>query len=267
MSHLVLMAVLTFMFGNPSQPDDRWHFGSYVLERSAHTGRGSGYRILKNDSEVHAAGPAGFRIISVANGKEIDMVEPTASDITGDGIPDLIIEEFPRTPGCCFNYSILSLGPKFKEVAYLTGFPSTMIFEDINRDSIYEITGEDWTFVSNYASPRIILAYRNGGYRLAMNLMKRTPPSRVALEAEAKKLAVGSPVAGLPIPLEAYARVVNMIYEGNAHSALRLLDWVWPDSNPGIEEFKKTFLSDLEKSPYWAEIRSVNGNAFDGFPR
>jgi hypothetical protein len=252
---------------NETQPEETWHFGQYRLERSYRIQGSSGYRIYKKDELVYSADPAGFGIISVSHGKQINPPEPTVTDITGNVVPELIIEEYPRNPGCCFSYSIFALGAtKFREVAHLTGFPSPMTFEDVNHDSIYEITGEDETFVSHYASPRIVLGYKGGEYKLATNLMRHAPPTSAALAARAKKVDPNSLMPDLSMAPDVYSYMLDLIYQGNARSALRFLDLVWPNAKPGKDEFRTQLLTDLEKSPYWAQIRAMNGTALNGAP-
>src|SRR5689334_21841279 len=116
-----VLALILFLVTVPqdAQPNTEraWHFGHYKVQASNEVIGSNGYRIYKDGEQVFAGDPAGFDIISVSKGKEVQLNEPTVSDITGDGVPDLIIEEYPRNPGCCFTYAIFSLGTKFREIS------------------------------------------------------------------------------------------------------------------------------------------------------
>jgi hypothetical protein len=262
MNVLALILVIG-LFPQESQPNTErsWHFGHYRVQASNDVIGSNGYRIYKDAEQVFAADPAGFDIISVSKGKQLRPNEPTVTDITGDGIPDLIIEEYPRNPGCCFGYSIFSLGTKFRQISHLSGLATSLTFQDVNRDGIYEIVGEDWSFLSHYASPQIVFGYRNGEYQMATTLMRKAPPTPLVLAARSRKLAAIVPPPGSAVPYELYEYMLELVYGGNAQSAWQALERVWPKGKPGKAEFRQDFLSELEKSPFWPQIRRMNGNA------
>jgi hypothetical protein len=258
---MLLQIVIAMALTEPqaAAADEGWSVGHYKIEiRSEQSGE-RGYRILKDNQQVFAQTPGQVRIISVFRGREIDSEEPKTTDITGDGIPDMIVEGFPRFQSCCFSYAIFSLGTRFRQIAALTGFRSPLTFQDLNRDSIYEITGEDWTFTSWYASPRIIFAYNGREYRFAPNRMRRLPPTSAALAAKAKTVARAQKVAGLSLPAEAYWFMLDLVYGGNVRSAWKFLDLLWPvRDSAGKADFREGFMMQLRRSPYWPEIRALN---------
>jgi hypothetical protein len=258
-----LFTMLLFMFGHVlayGGAADGKSFGDYQLVTWYPMGPGIGYRILKNGEEVFSTTVAGFRVISVSHGKEVDTSQPKATDITGDGVPDLIIEEFPRLPGCCWTYSIFGLGQEFHEIAHLSGFSGPMTFEDVNHNSEYEITGVDTSFGCWYASPRIVFGYIRKEYRLATGLMRHPSPSLDVLAGKAREFSRATKPAGFAIAPEAYQYLLDLAYSGNMKSAWRLVDLLWPAKDAKTKPaFHQDFLDHLQESPYWDQIRIMNG--------
>jgi hypothetical protein len=261
---MILALALLLLAPSPQTPhrrvDHSWTFGNYRLDAWYEQTGGRSYRILKNGDEVFSETAGEFRIVSVLRGKEIDLPEPKVADITADGIPELIIETFPRIHSCCFAYSVFSLGSRFRRVAHLTGFKSPLTFQDLNRDSIYEITGEDWAFTSWYASPRIVFGYARGEYRFARNFMRKPAPLPATLSAKAREFKKSQKFAGLPLPVQAYWFMLDLTYSGNLQAAWSVLDLMWPATDAaGKKDFRDGFMLRLRQSRYWPEISAMNG--------
>jgi hypothetical protein len=240
--------------------DGRWTFGDYQVIAWYPNAVTAGYRILQKGDEVFSTTTAGFRIISVARGKEVELPQPAVSDITGDGAPDLIVEEYPHEAGCCWAYSIFQLGANFRQMAHVSGFTSPMTFEDVNRNSVYEITGQDWSFNDWYATAPIILGHIRGEYRLATGLMRRPAPSAAVLATKARKFNAAAKPAGLAVAPEAYQYMLDLVYSGNAKSAWRLLDLLQLAKDAQDKAaFRDDFVEHLKASPYWDAIHDLNG--------
>jgi hypothetical protein len=85
---------------------------------------------------------------------------------------------------------VFSLGQEFKLLDEIAGEHTFPEFVDVDRDGIYEVKCQDWTFAyweTSFAespAPEIILRYRNGKYVLAADLMKRPAKSPYDLEKE-----------------------------------------------------------------------------------
>jgi hypothetical protein len=241
------------------QPEETLTFGEYRFEVSYRPSGGRGYRITKDGQELYTASPGQFNLISVSKGKQIYPAEPTVTDITGDKSPDLIVEEFPLGLRCCWSYSIFSLGSKFSLIGRLEGFTSPMTFEDVNNDSVYEVTGYDFTYNDWYASPRVILSYSKGQFRFSPELMRRPAPDNGTLTAKAQEFLKSERPALLPVPPDVHRYMLDLIYSGNAQSAWDFLDLSWPKDNPGKDEFRQSFLEKVKQSPYWENLQAMNG--------
>jgi hypothetical protein len=242
------------------QAEESRNFGEYRFEIGYEPSGGRNYKILKDGQELHQARPGQLKLLSVSNGKQIDPTEPTVTDITGDGTPELIVEEFPMNRSCCWSYSIFSLGRTFKQMARLEGFRSPITFEDVNRDKVYEVVTYDWSYMDWYASPRVVLSYdeKAGEYRFAANLMKADAPSQTTLASRLREVQDAQRPALFPVPPEVHRYMLDLIYSGNSQAAFNFLDLAWPKEQEGKEAFVSEFSEKLKASPYWDEIRAMS---------
>jgi hypothetical protein len=257
---LTLAALLCFSsYGHTAE--DAWSLGPYKVETSYESSGGRRYTITRNGEALFSKFAGQFWFVSVAGRQPSSSLhEPVLKDINGDGVRDLIVEQYPVGGHCCWSYSVFSMGSKFKPVAEIGGFPSPMSFQDVNGDSVYEIVGEDSTFYSWYASPRIILRYDSGlgTYRLAASLMKRAAPTAEQMAAKAREFSKATRYAGYPVAPEVYRYMLDLIYSGNAQSAWRFLELAWQATPQERQSFIATLRGQLNRSPYAAEIEAMN---------
>jgi hypothetical protein len=252
------MLMLLTLMGFLATADQSWTVGKYKVETAYEKNGERRLSIVKGGAEVYSKTAGQFWFISASKGKGKSSYDPVASDVTGDGVPDLVLETFPRSGTCCWSYTIVSLGTQVKEVASAGGFPSPMDLQDVNGDGVYEITGDDWSFYSWYASPRFVLRNDKGEFHLASHLMRRPAPTRAELTAKAAEFRKATVYAGFPVAPEVYRYMLDLIYSGNDEAAWAFLDMAWPKQNPGKKEFLESFKQQLAKSPFWPEILAMN---------
>lgn len=200
------------------------------------------------------------------------------TDINGDGVPEVIVNEDTREWHCCDVYAIFSLGKSLKLITVLYGEHSYFDFKDLDNDGKYEAIGRDWNFAywsTSFAgspAPEVILRWKNGKYRLAEDLMKKPPPEKkelLEIASEFKKNAVFyGEIQKLHWEPEWWAVMIKLIYTGNGNLAWEFCDWFWPvpeEKSLGEKYFKekKVFLGEfkkqLKKSYYWADLKKMNG--------
>ncbi|MBN1364560.1 MAG: hypothetical protein JW976_07135 [Syntrophaceae bacterium] len=203
------------------------------------------------------------------------------TDINGDGIPEIIIEQYSGGAHCCYSYDIFSLGKKLRLIDSLDGTHSTFDFEDLDGDGKYEAIGTDFVFVywaglfgfPDSPAPGIILRWKNGKYRLAGDLMKKPPPLEKDLykkmpyiDREDRSYSVLTREERSYLVLTTV--MVELIYTGNGNLALKYCDWFMKNiykDKPKKEIIKKRdeFLADFKKqlkeSFYWPELKKMNG--------
>src|SRR4051812_20974525 len=120
-----MIAILTLSpAANAATPEDHWTVGHYQIESSYETNGDRRLTIVKDGRTVYSKSMGQFSFLSLSHGKQTgSQSDPVAEDINGDGIPDLVMEHFPKSASCCFGYTIVSLGETPKELAEIDGFP------------------------------------------------------------------------------------------------------------------------------------------------
>lgn len=206
----------------------------------------------------------------------------------GSGSPEIIIERANCGAKCLYEYSIFSLGPNFKKLAKIETGNDSIEFIDIGGDGSVEGIGVEDTFsnwnFSSATSPRIkvILRIKDGKLRLAADLMKAPAPTATYMKkiiAETKT-AMQPPKEGdagesesrdsdkITMPFDLPTNMLELIYSGNGKSAWEFLDAVWPKRDLTFEgekapvtkqQFVEEFKKQLAKSPYWNDVKSLNG--------
>jgi hypothetical protein len=189
-----------------------------------------------------------------------------ARDITGDDVPDVVVEQFSGGMHCCIQTTVLGLGAALQVHGTIYGGDGDVEFEDLDRDGAMEARVGDWRFAywREYAFvetqvPEVILRFTPQGYRPACDLMATPPPDSAALSDKARELSDGW-TAGDPPP-ELWGYAVELVYQGHARRAWRFLDLAWPPSIPGKHEFVRDLRSRLQGSPCWSEPPSERRTA------
>src|SRR6266567_2643347 len=198
-----------------------------------------------------------------------DELTPIGTDVTGLGIPDLVIGEWTGGAHCCFVFHVFELGPeKLRKAATIDGKHSDRAqFQDIDHDGRFEFLMNDWTFAywrtgfMQSPTPDLILRFRDGKFRLALDLMRKPSPTDGELAQRAKDIAQKWDSFESGPPHEYWGELLELIYSGNAESAWRFADQCWPRDKDGKEEFMRDFRKQLRQSPYWDELRELNGHA------
>jgi hypothetical protein len=219
--------------------------GAYVIRLVADSAaRERIVDIKQNNHRVFAARAADARL------------EFVGKDVTGDRVPDVVVQAFSGGMHCCTQATILSLGAQIATVATIEGADGDVELDDVDGDGIPEVKVGDWRFAywREYAFvetqvPEVILRYDHGAYRPACDLMKEPPPDRAALERKARTLTDGW-LSGDP-PAEFYGYILDLVYAGNADLAWRWADRAWPPGIPGKTEYLTDFKDRLQGSACW----------------
>ena len=184
-------------------------------------------------------------------------LEHVGTDITGDGVPDVVVQAFTGGLHCCSQAIILSLGDSLADLGSIDGADGEVEFEDLDGDSLPEARVGDWRFAywRDYPfveteAPSVILKFRDGAFRPACDLMRDDPPDERTLRQRARELSRGW-VAGDPPP-DLWGYAVDLVYAGHPDLAWRFLDLAWPTRVPGKDEFVRDLKDRLNGSPCWS---------------
>lgn len=198
-----------------------------------------------------------------------DTVLIKCADLTGDGVIDLVVQEWNGGAYGCYKYDIYSLGKTFKHIWHHDAVYGHLRLEFPPKRQA-QLVVEDTTFCNfksiaqgSGARPKVYLSWRNGFK------VERTSTIAAAL-ASAKKVAAADnrnagsigntcTVGNTDPESEAGARLfVELIYSGQAAKALALLDKL--ELGPK-RDYLKSFFSTLRTSPFFYEIISLNNES------
>ncbi|HOT36598.1 MAG TPA: hypothetical protein PLT86_08030 [Candidatus Latescibacteria bacterium] len=243
----------------------RKSFRNYVVKIYGHGygiyDDGGSVEITRNGTRVFA-GHSGRIEIACVDGGEGDTCTTTliGRDVTGDGIPDLVLTGYSGGMHCCHSLDFFELGSQFRHIQSVYSDDAHFSrFVNLDADPALEIEVDD----ASYAYGRvwtgpifnpIILKFQNGQYRMAGNLMRKPPMTRRELETLADSARAYS-------YLEDGLRhdMLSLIYTGNARQAWELCALTWPPDVAGRQAFLTTFVTNLPKGRYWRELLEMNG--------
>ena len=265
-------------FGDQPEDNERFRTWSYSVGRY----RILGIRDLHADEEVaaHLEIYDGDHIIFEADGYDFNLVDDgwLGQDITGNGVPCVMVEEFSGGAHCCSTYLLLEFGPSFREAATIEARDSGIELADLNGDGLPEVMlGDyslDYAFACHAASPipRLVLRYHEGeGYEVAADLMRTEPPNEQALrevaetvwnecqeEQEDGLVRLLSPV-GWGNGTTLWGTMLDLIYGGHEDLALEFFNMAWPPWADGKEEALAHFRQEVASSPWYQQVAAQTG--------
>ena len=189
-------------------------------------------------------------------------------DITGDGNPNMVIREWGGGAHGPHFFHIYELEPRFRFIQCIQIGNGS--FDNLDADPAIELKVYDGVFSylrSSYAgSPYIpvYLKYRDGAYRLALDIMRKAPLPPTKLSEIADLIRVlpewKDPVDHTgPPPMSLWHEVIDLVYSGNLTQARILFHLSWPYYIEGRNEAWADFLERLSSSDYWKGIQEING--------
>ncbi len=239
------------------------------------------YEILKDGQILYSEGGGKFHIGTLYT-KNDPLAVQNGQDITGDGIPDLVITEWSGGAHCCMTVRIFQIGEEFKLLATIKPEDGDSgVFEDMDGDSSLEFKTVDFAFAyfpqsfAGSSAPKIVLRYSGqGGYRFAMDLMRVPPPTNDELTqcaemARNQKTWITTYPAfdelrlkGKPLqvpkanhPQQLWQLIVDLIYTGNEEYAWKFFNSAWPENVPGKDYYVQEFNKRLHGSQHWNDVQ------------
>ncbi|HET7174670.1 MAG TPA: hypothetical protein VFK21_01565 [Gammaproteobacteria bacterium] len=194
-------------------------------------------------------------------------------DLTGEGLPDLLLSEWSGGAHCCYTFHLFQLGTEFRKVQSL---PLLDADESafVRRPGVkgLVLASSDYSafayFPADFAgSPagRVFLSYQQGRFRLDTALMRATAP-RPGEIGRCAALFKRSRDWRTAQPMGMWYYATDLIYTGHEGDALSFLKESWGSSAAGRDRYLAEYQRRLRKSVYYPELRllqSVGPSATD----
>ncbi len=251
----------------PGQLQDTKTFRVYVIRtyRNAQTGCAS-LEVWVESHRIYRTFTVGEFLVGKLHGSPTPPERIALGNaIIGRGVPIMVVSEWSGGAHCCYTAHLFAMEHGVLKLLSLEGQHGPLEFQDLDGDGILEVIKRDWTFaawkagIAQSPAPKVILRFTHGGYQLAPELMRKppTPPAELAARATALQQRQEWQ-AGLPPP-EVWGAMLDLIYSGNARQAWELLDQAWRGEAAEKAEFLHEFRAQLATSPYWPQIKAMNG--------
>ena len=254
---------------------DPWtiHIGDYTVKTE---------RAITNDEPVMELEVwKGQTLLYQAEGNRFELANDQESDdgttnayfepgvnVTGNGIPNLIVTDYSDGAHCCLTYYIFELGDKFRLIDTIPAEHGTIDFQDLNGDGIPVIEMSDWSYAyvfgcfASSPAPDVTLQYTNGHYEIAPDLMQTPAPDAEELQqmADEIKTNYAQMVEADEVSDEwaaetgLWRQMLDLIYGGHEDEARRLYDMAWPAEAEGKDEALADFVAAVSSSLYWQAV-------------
>lgn len=182
-------------------------------------------------------------------------------DITGNGLPNLVISNWTGGAHCCNLLHIFEMGKKLRKLVTVEANSSSVSLIDLDHDGFPEIEfwdgAIDYLFASFGGSPggRVVLKFKKDHYEVATHLMKKPLPNLNQMNIARKKIRVAFKKEKTPdLPYEFLNLMMELSYSGHSKLALKIATEEWPTEREGLSDFKEKFLQALKESRYWKEF-------------
>lgn len=185
-------------------------------------------------------------------------------NVTGDGLPDLVVYAFNGNAYLFPTLHIYELGPDLREVfgldEYVYGFKKTDQGADWKIFLGDEAALMQWGHV--WYGIQVIMAFDNEAkkYRLVDSLMRKPLPSRQDLDRMADEIRKDEAWEYVPGSERMTIEILELIYGGNGSYVDQLLERAWNPKFPGKAEFRAELIDCyLRRSSWWNDLAQLNG--------
>jgi len=212
-----------------------------------------------------------WRVYSFS-GKEEFSIEMIGGDMTGNGVPDLVVSQSKGSAHADSLYLVFELdGSAVKKIDVIDGLLGAT-FEDLNNDGTREIKGVDGSysyFLDSYAAsprPSVVLSFNRARAKFVPDkkLMSKPALSDDQLDELGLKYK-NDPRWSKEFrpPSELFDTMLELMYSGNEKQAWELFDASWSDiSKIPKQECKEALEENLRKSPFYPVIADWNKEKF-----
>lgn len=185
--------------------------------------------------------------------KEGDPVR--VADLNGDGIKDVVIQEWSGGAHCCYTYDIYSLFPnKLRNIWHMNAGDGHLSIEAAKLKKSEKIPAtlvvQDASFAywaTSFADapmPNVYLRWTSSAFRVDARRMRKPVDSQRLKQCTAD-----------PASPQSLSYFVELVYQGHADQALKLFDKIPRQER---QELLRGFNKNFKKSPFFTEISNLN---------
>jgi hypothetical protein len=201
------------------------------------------------------------------SGEMADSLKPPLIRLVGEKKPVVIVECLGADSS--FSYLVYAFSDVVTKIgAVKNGFDHIRLepadggaFELGANDSF-----PDWG--ADGVAVDVILKWNGSRFELDQDRMKHSAPTREEYEhrknnvrEEFERIANNEKLAIAMAPPELAEYIVKLYYCGHGDLARKQFNDMWPSGRPGREKFWALIMDELKKSPYWADVESLNDKA------
>lgn len=208
----------------------------------------------------------------VALGYGLDEDQPpdgvkikVGDDLTGDGIPELLVSEWSGGTHCCYTFHLFRMGERFshiQDIALLDADEATFVRRPGVKGLV--LVTNDYSafayFPEGFAgSPagRVFLSFQGDKFQPDARLMKSNPPTDTEITKCAglfKPSRAWKEKANAGQPMGMWYYATDLIYTGNARQAWKFLDAAWGGSAAEKKKYVGDYQQRFTKSVYYQEL-------------
>lgn len=257
----------------PQDAATRLRHGPYTVDvRWDEPGGSQTATIRRQGAPVWRGGGFRFSLGEAPGREEGDGPHPPAvRDLTGDGVPELVLADWSGGAHCCFTYYVFTLGDRFAVVDTIPlEHSDDARFEDVDGDGALELRARDWTFAYWNSSfmgspaPEVVLVPGEEGYRMSESLARRPPLPADSVRRQVTRVRGEWDEARRFPPLSLWGAMVEMVYGGNAAQVPGFVACAWKGDATGREVFLRYFRDQLVESHFYEELDRLNGGNLYG---
>ena len=256
-------------------------YGDYTVKtvRGPEDGDDSMLQIFKAGTLVYATNSQSF-FDPEEKPPEADDNHPKGprpyTNITGNGIPNLVIEEYSGGAHCCSTYHVFELGDEFREISTLDTYDAGAHFVDLDENGIFGIRTADPSYAYAFTSyagsflPAAALRFVDGKYSLATDWMF-TPPlpeeefAAIVTEVNTTYTTPSEDGSAITPPSQwggdaiLWNKMLDLTYTGHVDQALALLDRCWQDDWGDQQSAADKFWKTVALSTYGRAVVEAQG--------
>lgn len=259
------------IFGHPELKTTRYAFQNYEVRLYSNQdcevepeSRIAGVEILQGGKRVYMQTGYSFAIgYPLEQDQSPDSVKiDIGTDLTGEGVPDLLISEWTGGSHCCYRFHVFELGKNFRAIQSIPLFDADES-AFVRRPGVKGLVlhSADYSafayFPQSFAgSPagRVFLSFQQGRFRLDPALMKAMGPGKDVVQRCATLFKKSRDWKdGQPMGMWYYA--TDLVYTGNEAAAYDFLQQSWGGSAAERDKYLGEYRKRLTKSVYYPELK------------